>query len=161
MDKDSLIKGIKAGRAQLEELLSQVSHPHMLEIAMHEQWSVKDFISHLAFWERRAASLYQILASGGVPTPVGEEALDKINERAYQDQKGLSLDDALSDEQAAYRALLTLAENASEIDLIDEKRFAWLNGTPFAQVLADNTSGHYAEHLPALQAWFEQNTSTQ
>ena len=48
---------------------------------------------------------------------------------------------------------IRLAAAAPEEHLFDPRCFAWMGGRPFAEWIANNTYGHYDEHIPALLAW--------
>ncbi len=158
MDRNELLSQMHAGRHALEATLARVDAGQMDAPVLHDGWSVKDLLAHLAFWERRAVRLYETLARGEKPTgEVGSDAeLDALNARVYSTGHERPADEVRTDEAAAYLALLQVAETAPEADLFDPQRFPWTEGRPLAAWIEGNAHGHYEEHLPELVAWLDQ-----
>ena len=159
MDKQSLLEGIRAEREKLDAALARVAPADMERQALYAHWSVKDLVAHFGFWERRAGEVARDLAAGKTPEPLigpGDD-LDRVNERAYQAGHAQPLEDVIAGERQAYATLLARVEEISEVDLVDPTRFAWLRGGSLGQVVEDNSTGHYAEHLPHLISWIEEN----
>ena len=148
---------MRAGRKELEKLLARLSPSQMeMEKALYENWSVKDLLAHLGFWERRAAAILKALQAGeAVPSLVGDLTLDEVNAQAFAANHFRPLADVQAEEEAAYQDLLALTENAPENDLFDPQRFTWTNGQPFFDWIEGNSYGHYQEHLPALLEWIK------
>lgn len=153
MNKQDLTAKIVAGRAQLEAALSHVDEERMPLIILHGEWSVKDLIGHLGFWENRIVSLFNTLRAGKTPEPSLE--LDVINARVLSESRKQSLSEVRRQEKAAYQKILALVKDASERELFDPAHFPWTEGRPFESFISDNTYGHYEEHLPELAAWLK------
>ena len=153
MNRKELIDKILASRAQLEEALGQISNERMLMVILHGEWSVKDLIGHLGFWESRIASLFPLLKAEKTPEPFKD--IDALNSQAIDEMRTLSLADVRRLEKSAYQKILALIKEASDPELFDPDHFAWTEGRCFEEIISDNTSGHYEEHLPELQAWLK------
>ncbi len=52
--------------------------------------------------------------------------------------------------------MIEAVQAASDENLFDPHRFAWLEGTALWQVVAGNTYEHITEHMPDIQKWLEQ-----
>jgi len=157
MDKTELLNKMRIGRARLDAALAQLTDEQMVEPGLANGWSVKDLLAHFGFWERRIATLFDYLKRSSMPAPgVDDSDVDQLNARVYAENQARPLADIRREEQAAYKTLVALVENASDADLFDPHRFDWTEGDPFVGWIADNTYDHYREHLPALQAWVEQ-----
>lgn len=152
MTKQELLASIRASRSRLETALAPVPREAMEAPALDNGWSIKDLLAHFGFWEARAAELFQLLKSGKTPDAYNEN-LDAINARAYVEHHDQPLDDVLAWEQQQYQSLLVAVDSASEMELFNPHRFNWLGGRAFFEVFADNSSGHFDEHMPALQTW--------
>jgi hypothetical protein len=153
MNKQELTDKILASRAQLEEELGQISNERMLMVILHGEWSVKDLIGHLGFWESRIATLFPLLKAGNSPEPFKD--IDVLNGQAVDEMRTLSLAEVRRLEKAAYQKILAVIKEASDPELFDPDHFAWTEGRRFEEIISDNTWGHYEEHLPELQAWLK------
>jgi hypothetical protein len=156
MNQDALLDLIHAGRSRWESALTQLSPDQMTAPALFDGWSVKDLVAHIGAWEQTAASVFAALLSGQAPDfEIDEIALDAFNARFFAEHHDQSLGEVLAGEQAAYRSFLSLVEGASEVDLFDPDRFAWMQGAPFAEWVGANTFEHYDEHLADMPARLE------
>ncbi len=153
MDKQALLAEMQAGRQRLEDVLARLSEQQMLEPALFGTWSIKDWLGHLEYWERRAAEIYLALREGKPVPPSGYATVDELNNSVYAANRDRPLAEVRRDEENAYRSLLVMVENAPEADMSDPQRFAWSNGQPFSEWIAGNSYGHYEEHWPDLVAW--------
>lgn len=153
MDKSGLMAEVTRAREDLMASLSRVPPGRMGEVALHDAWTTKDLVAHLAFWERRAAALATALLAGETPGP--DEALDTINAKAFQASRDLSLETVLVEEGEAYQALMALVSAIPADTLFDTARFPLLGGGSLAEVVINNTSGHYEQHSPELASWIE------
>jgi hypothetical protein len=153
MNKKELMTNIETGRQQLEIALAHVDDERMPLIVLHGEWSVKDLIGHLSFWENTVVALFNTLKAGRIPEPLPE--LDALNAQVLTASRKQSLAEVRRQEKAAYQKLIALVQAATETELFDGRHFPWTEGRPFAELVADNSYGHYAEHLPELAAWLK------
>lgn len=154
MDRGELVARLLAGRADLEAALRRVEAGRMEDVVLHGDWSVKDLLAHLAFWERRVVAFYQALADDAPWRAVKDDAgIDTLNAGVLAWGRRRSLDEVRREEEEAWAALLALVESAPTGDLFNPTRFPRTEGRPFAESIEANGNGHYAEHLPELQAW--------
>ena len=63
MNKDELLLKIRSSRQRLEEALANIRADQMDRVILHGQWSVRDMVGHICFWEDKLLSLYDILSS--------------------------------------------------------------------------------------------------
>jgi len=153
MNKEDLIAKIVSGRALLEAALSRVDEERMPLIVLHSEWSVKDLIGHLGFWENSVSLLFNTLRAGKTPEPFPE--LDALNAQVLTESRKQSLAEVRRQEKAAYQKVLALVKDATEAELFEPTHFRWTAGQPFENIISDNTYGHYEEHLPELAAWLK------
>jgi uncharacterized protein (TIGR03083 family) len=154
MTREELLQHIDAGRAELEAVLAQIPAERMTDPALPNGWSVKDLVAHLAAWEQRAGDLSHILAAGR-EVEDGVSDFNEFNARVYIENRERSLEDVLRTEPEAFLRLRNVAEKFSETDLFDPARFAFLDGMPLMQLIANNSYGHYEEHMGDLRAWIQ------
>lgn len=152
MSKQELIAEITSGRALLDAALSKVDEERMPLIILHGEWSTKDLIAHLGFWEDTVVKLFNILHTGKIPEPF---ELDALNAKVLAESRKQSLSDVCRQEKAAYQKVLALVKSTSDDELFNPNHFPWTGGKPFEELIRDNTCGHYEEHLPELMAWLK------
>jgi len=153
--KEELLAQIFTAREELEATLARVPERQMGAPILHDGWSVQDTLCHLAFWEEVAMACFAALRAGQTPDPIVD--VDALNARILKDFHHLSLDEVREREQVAYQQVIDMVESASDDELFDPGHFTWTNGNPFMVWIENNTWGHYAEHLPELQAWLYGN----
>lgn len=147
--KVDLLAEITSGRASLEKVLTGIPAEKMEQVVLYDVWSIKDYLAHLGFWEKEVVSMFEILRAG--KTPEIFLTLDEINARAFEESRALSLDDVLKQEKSAYQGIFLLVQDAQNDELFAPDYFAWTQGRAFAELIADNTFGHYEEHMPDLR----------
>jgi hypothetical protein len=156
MDKAELLDKARTSREQLDAALAQVPDARREEVGLYEAWSVKDLLGHLGWWEERAAEVITSVIRDGAPSnPIDFSKLNAVNAGVYAEYHQRPFADVQRFEQAAYQALLRVVEQTRDDALFNSQRFAWTQGEPLMNWVAANTYDHYAEHLPALQAWLE------
>jgi uncharacterized protein (TIGR03083 family) len=145
--KAELIEKVRAARAEWEALLAQIDPEHMGEPGVTSDWSVKDIVAHIGFWERSVLD--------GLRT--GERGLqgevDEINERVFRTNRDRPLDQVLAEAREIYRDLLAAIEALPEDAPTAPYRFTWTGGRPVWVVIAGNTYWHYPEHGESIRAW--------
>ena len=153
MKKVELLSAMRAGHARLEELFASLSEEQMLASRLHGGWSGKDLLAHLGFWEQKMAENCQMLRNGETPKEVVGEYdvdVDALNAAGFNAHSDQSLDEVRRFERQSFQLLLDQAEKASEEDLFDPQRFAWLKGAALAAWIEGNSYGHYEEHQSDL-----------
>lgn len=154
MNRQELKGKIRSSRGELESALGRISNEQRTLVILHGEWSIKDLIGHLGFWEARVVSLFLILKAGGIPESDHQD-MDILNAENLLRTRGQSLEEVVGFEQAAYKKVLELIDTASDKELTDPHHFAWTQGRSFDEMISDNTWGHYEEHLPEVMAWLK------
>ena len=153
MNKQELTAKILSGREQLDAALSHIDEERMPLIILHGEWSVKDLIGHLGFWEESVVLLLGNLRAGKTPEPIAD--IDALNARVLSISRKQSLSEVRRHEKTAYQKILALIKDANDKELFNPTYFAWTEGRPFENYISDNTYGHYEEHLPEVLAWLK------
>lgn len=164
MEKAELTTLIAASWADFNALLDRLG-PGQWAARDAQGWSTAEHIAHLARWEMSAACLLT-----GRPRHVGlgiDAALylqgptDAINAEIHRQISGVSADAARTALANAHRDLLAALEPTSSEDLYRRYR-SYLpdepgdgDGPPALNVVLANTSDHYREHTPWVQALAE------
>ncbi len=155
MNRAQLLEQMHSGRQRLEATLARVRDDQMLTPSLPGNWSVKDLLAHIGWWEQWIVNTYDTLLRGEIPySPhLDEMAVDDLNAQLFAEYHDRPLAEVHREEKDAYQKLLSLAENAAEEDLFHPHRFAWMEGHPFVEWIINNTYEHYDEHLRDLLRW--------
>ena len=172
MTKNSLMGLLTTGREQWDRVLAQVGESHMTTSGVVGDWSVKDIVAHVAYWERYVAAYVRSTITGQPPTDeerygvaelpaeVRDMDIDQFNDWTFQRQRRRPLPEILMEEQTIYRDLYTMLRGLRESDLLGEGRYEWTRGRAIWEYVAGNTYEHWAEHGQSIQAWLAEGQTT-
>ena len=91
-----------------------------------ENWAIKDVVVHNTVW--KVIMSERFIASMSGSDPLTYEDFDAENEKIYQTHREDSWESVVKFQEGAYRQLVEQVELASEDDLVNPDRFAWLKG---------------------------------
>jgi uncharacterized protein (TIGR03083 family) len=157
--KETLLDAIRAGRARLEEVVAAIPEARLGEPGVEGQWSAKDVLAHLAFWERSMMERVRAAARGELPNrPERSESeqrahVDRINAEAYAAAKDRPAGEVLADFRASYQEVLALVGALTPEQLFGPGSIAERTGVPVLDLIAGDTYEHYREHGDAIRAW--------
>ena len=149
MDKTTLLTEMREGHATWEAALAAIPDDALLRPAQGE-WSRKDLVAHVEFWERQSAVVIEALREGRDPYGGGPPPTDDMNDRAWSESRYRSATDVRQGEAEAWHQLVALVEEAPEDELFSPDRYPLMGGQPVAGMVREDTIEHYAEHLPHL-----------
>jgi hypothetical protein len=146
---------LQAERAQWNALLAQVGLERMETPGVDGDWSVKELVAHLTWYERGIVEGARQALSTGTFTRRRPEGmgLDELNARIAAESHGRSASEVLAEADEVFGELLALLAVCPEDVLNDPRRL----GLPVDMVpwqgVANNSYAHYRQHQPALLAW--------
>ena len=155
MDKTTFISALTESRTQWDALLAQIDEQWMLEPGAEGNWSVKDIIAHIMWYEQEMVPLMQ--ARSLIGSELWNLSQDERNEAIYQQYRDHPLHELISQEQQTYAQLLAEAKTLSDEDLNDPHRFKDMpdDWTPW-RIMAGNSFTHYPDHISSIRAWLAQ-----
>lgn len=163
-DKQGLIQKIRDERERLRMLLGNVSENEMLIPLEEDCWSVKDHVAHVVIWEKRLIEWLNVVERGEVPRqlPPGMtwDDLDRWNAQTFEENRDRELKDVLDDFNHFAEGIVQAVEAISEDLLMRADSLKWRSGSPFWEMVAENTFWHYPEHLETIKHWRETRTSS-
>src|SRR5512141_2172747 len=131
MDKPTLLADIRRTHAELDAAAAALDGPALLtEAPGMPGWTRKDVLAHVEWWSDHSARVVDALLAGREPYARGGEPfdIDVHNARVLAESRARSLDDVRRGEAEAYRRVMAAVETASQADLYEAGRFAWLGG---------------------------------
>lgn len=154
MNKSKLLDAIQSERSQWEALLAQVNEAHMSERGVAGEWSLKDIIAHITWFEREMIVLLQKRALAG--SELWQVSQVERNAAIFEENRQQSLQDVLAEAPQVYEQLIELVQALTDEDVTDARRFAEMPSEwqPW-QVIAGNTHEHYRDHSSDVRAWLD------
>lgn len=152
MDKTSLLDAIRSAHAPLAAAADALSDEALLDAAPGlSGWTRKDVLAHIEWWNRHSIAVIAGARAGLDPYPEGDEPwdIDAWNERVAADSRHRSASDVRAGEASSFAELVTAVAAASDEELFRADPQPWLSGT-LAGTIEDDSTRHYAEHLPHL-----------
>src|SRR5258706_14403502 len=146
---------LQAERTQWNGLLAQVGLERMEVPGVEGEWSVKEVVAHLTWYEQSIVEgAQQVLRTGTFtrrrPAGVG---LDELNAQIAAASRTRPASDVLAEADAVFGRLLAVIAACPEDILNDPQRL----GLPEDMVpwmgVANNSYAHYRQHETALRAW--------
>ena len=115
------------------------------------QWSVKDIIAHVTWWEEEALKHLPLIIQGDKPPRYSIQygGIDAFNALMTEQKRGLSLADVLRQLEETHCRLITYVQSAPEEPFTRETRFR--------RCLRLDTYSHYPKHAKAIREWRERS----
>jgi hypothetical protein len=154
MNRSQLINRIDSAWTIFNASYAGLSDAEMMEPGVTGDWSVKDVIAHVTWWEEEALTHLPTILAGEKPQrySVKYGGINAFNAQMAEQKKDLPLAEVLRWHKDTHRRLLDLVETAPEEHIIRE--------TPFRHRLRLDTYSHYREHTAAIQEWREARERT-
>lgn len=121
----------------------------LLEPGVTGEWSVRDLIAHVTWWEEEALKHLPLILDGGRPPrySVTYGGIDAFNALMTEQWRNLSLDEVRDRFEQTHRRLVAYVES------VPPERF--LVDTRARRRLRLDTYGHYPIHTADIQRWRE------
>ncbi len=159
MNKTELLEELEDARKELFDMLEPLPDALLLAPGVIHDWSIKDILAHLTYWEGQMVTmLFQI--QRGIDRPsyleLNTRPEDEVNQQAYELSKNRAMEQIWQDWLAVRKQTIRRVSELGERDLTDPRRYPWLNDVPLAQWIADATFLHEEEHAEQINDWLDQ-----
>ena len=157
MTKNELLEKIRASREALQAVLESVPPERRDQAGVSGEWSVKDILVHLNFWEGQLVTMLFQLRGGAAPTTVqfGSKDVEQINAAWFQQGRERAWDAAWSDFLGLGKQIPRRVGEFSEDELNTVKLHPKLRGLSLARWIASDSYEHEDEHRAAIEAWLQ------
>ncbi|HMA37573.1 MAG TPA: ClbS/DfsB family four-helix bundle protein [Chloroflexia bacterium] len=154
MDKARTLAALETRFNEFLAVLAQVPPERREAPTLDGEWSVKDLLAHITFWEGHTLTGIQAGLRGERPDwPTG--STDTINARIAAQSHDRPLAQVLADFHQTHRAFMDQIAALDEADLIEPGRFDWSRRRPVRAWVYEDGYGHYPRHTRQLQAWLD------
>jgi hypothetical protein len=150
MNKQKLLKQLNKAWQQFKESYAGLSKRQITKPGVTGNWSVKDIIAHVTWWEEEALTHLPIIIEGGRPPrySVKYGGIDAFNALMAEQKRALSLSDVLRQQDETHQRLVAYIHRVAEEQFMRETRVR--------RRLRLDTYSHYPKHTEAIRAWREQ-----
>ncbi len=153
-----LLEAMRAARSNWEALLAQIGEGRLTEPGVEGDWSLKDIIAHITYYETWATDCLSAIRRGE-PLPQSEYKgleMDERNARIYEHNRVKSVAEVLQESQSAFERSIAAVQGLPDADLYDLE-FTRASGADWTiiDLVEGDTFGHYNEHITSVRAWLD------
>ena len=149
MKRQQLLDRLQSAWKDFEESYAGLSDSQLMIPRVTGEWSVRDIIAHVTWWEQEALTYLPVIRAGGSSPrySVTYGGIDAFNALMTEERRALSLAQVLRQHEDVHAQLMDYVRAAAE-DLFTRE-------TRFRRRLRFDTYGHYPVHASAIRAWRE------
>ncbi len=155
--KDELLAKLAHNRDELLGTLADLTEEQITAIPVVGEWTIKDTMGHMAYWEQVIHNHVREAYAEGKPRPMRDDETDEIvNPREAAKRKNWSWQRVRAEFENTRRALIERVESLSESDLGFVVPNPWWNENRFyavAQMIEEDAVGHCREHTEQIVRW--------
>ena len=129
-DRIGILQDISKSWLALVKVIRPMTDEQMMIPDQVDDWSIKDIMAHIAFWEGRVIHNIGLLERGETPPETGD--FEPINQQEATRSRSASLDDVKAQFDGTHVQLMELLEVTPHLS---------------RELVAGNTYEHYDEHL--------------
>ena len=152
MNRQQLLDRIDSAWVAFQASYAGLPTSLLTEPGVTGDWSVKDIIAHVTWWEEEALRHLPSIIAGERPprysTTYG--GIDAFNAMMAERKRDLSLSDVLTQQDDTHRRLIDF------IQIVPEDQF--MRETRFRRRLQLDTYSHYPIHTRAIREWRQQRS---
>jgi hypothetical protein len=151
MDRQQLLKKLDQAWVEFKKSYAGLSDSQLMESGVTGDWSVKDILAHVTWWEEEALKHLPLIIKGGKPPRYSTKygGIDAFNAQMTEQKRGLSLSDVLRQLDETHRWLIDYVQSVPEEQFTRETRFR--------RRLRLDTYSHYPLHAKAIREWRERS----
>lgn len=151
MNKRDLLNKLDRAWASLKESYLELSDEQLVQSGVTGDWSVKDILAHVSWWEEEALKHLPYILQGGTPArySVVYGGIDAFNAQMTELKRELSLSEVRQQLDITHHKLVEYIQSVPDDQLTSETRFR--------RRLRLDTYSHYPIHAQAIREWRERS----
>jgi len=155
--KTQLVEKLTHNRDELFSALAGLSEEQITKIPVVGEWTIKDAVGHIAYWEGIILDHVRQSFTEGKPRAMSPaETDDVVNPREAAKRKNRTWARIRAEFEHVRGALIAQVQGLSETDLEFQVPNPWWNETGFysvAQMIDEDAVRHCREHTEQIQKW--------
>ena len=147
MRRQQLLQKLDQAWAEFKASYAGLSDTQMTTPGVSGDWSVKDILAHVTWWEEEALKHLPLIIKEGRPPRYSSQygGIDAFNALMTERKQDLSLADVLQQQEETHRRLIDYLQSVPEEQFTRETRFR--------HRLRLDTYSHYSKHAKAIREW--------
>jgi hypothetical protein len=147
VNRQQLLNRLDTAWVAFQASYAGLSNSRLTEPGVTGDWSVKDLIAHVTWWEEEALRHLPLIIAGDRPPrySVAYGGIDAFNAMMAERKRDMSLSDVLTQQDDTHRLLIDFVQSVPEDQFTRETRFR--------HRLRLDTYSHYPIHTRAIQEW--------
>jgi hypothetical protein len=145
--RTKLLARIETAWTEFRESYADLSDDQLLVPGVTGEWSVRDTIAHVTWWEEEALAHLPSIVAGRRQPRYSESygGIDAFNALKTEQRREFSLDEVREQAEETHRRLVAYLRSVPEEHLASETRFR--------RRLRLDTYGHYPLHTREIRSW--------
>ncbi len=161
LTKDELLQGLSRESAAMEQVLGTLSDTQITELHDKNGWSIQDHLDHLAAWQEGVAAMLEKkprYEAMGVDIPAIQGKTEDEQNGIIRERTHHTLPETRAALAESYRHLLHALQPLTIQDLYrpysdyQPHEQGGERNRPAIEVVVNNSSKHYEEHIPWIKA---------
>jgi len=144
--KKEMLELFKSLRSELAGIVDNLNESQKQECGSLQKWGAKDMLVHLAFWGDHFNRQLEAVRAGQ-PVPEAGDYYEILNDGILLRNKDKSFEVARWEEEAVFDKSITLLETENPDDLVDPKKYAYMNGKTLLDRALGTECYHVAAHI--------------
>lgn len=155
MAKPDLLARIRKDRAAIAALWQNLTEAQMTHRpGPQSDWSVKDLVAHLSFWEQLMIETISRLKQDLAPQSLAsDELVDALNAETFKCNEHRPLAEVLAEFDSQLAQVEAAIEPLTEDEINNAGHFARRDDSPLLYHIIGNTFGHYEDHKHDLERY--------
>ena len=147
MNRQQLLNRLDAAWMAFQASYAGLSNARLVEPGVAGDWSVKDIIAHVTWWEEEALRHLPLIIAGDRPPrySVTYGGIDAFNAMMAERKRDVPLSDVLTEQNDTHQRLIDFIQSVPEDQFTRETRFR--------RRLRLDTYSHYPIHTNAIREW--------
>jgi hypothetical protein len=147
MDREQLLTKLERAWQEFRDSYAGLSGAQMTEPGVVEDWSVKDLIAHVTWWEEEALHHLPNILEGRRPPRYSTKygGIDAFNAMMTERRQDAGLEEVLQQQEESHRRLVAYIRSVPEEHFVTETRFR--------RRLRLDTYSHYPLHAREIREW--------
>ncbi len=144
--KEKMLALMNAMRKELDEFVMGLSDQEEKATGSMEEWSAKDMLAHLAFWGSHFNHQLE-KAMAGEAVPMAGDYYEILNDGILLRNLNRPFEEIRREEEDAFNATIELLTSMEADDLMDPKKFEYLNDRALMDRALGTEGWHVLSHL--------------